>query len=156
MKTIGIFTTNETIALRKIIDIANDYKCIEEVQIIKHIRNKGSAIVSFSNGDWCKWIKPNSSLRGQKVTNAIIDIGTCSCDEISTIILPSIVNLEGLSEITIIDSSHKFYDIDTLTDRLEKVKLIKGNIEVGYDDTEWRYHEIMDVSLTEEGHLLLK
>lgn len=116
MKTVSILTTNETTALRKIIDIINDYKSSKNIEVIKCIRNKKSVIVEFSNGDCYKWIRPNS--RCQKVTNDIINIGTID------------------SPILIADLRDKVYDIDTLIDKIDNVGYIKGNTEIRRRDSE--------------------
>ena len=93
MKTIGIFTTDEITALRAASNILYKYK-ISETEVTKHIRTKSNLYVEFSDGTYLKWIRPNTNSKGQKVTDAYIDISTCSLEAISTIILPLIVNLE--------------------------------------------------------------
>lgn len=154
MKKIGIFTTNESFVHEWIKLMTRS--CKASNIDIKSLIAKNDISVEFSNGDYCKWIRPNSSSRGQKVTDAIVDIATCSCEEISTIILPSIVNFEREPEITIMDLNHKDYNIDTLIDRLEKVRLIKGNLEVGYNCPEWGYTEIWNIDITKDNCLLLR
>ena len=137
MKTIGIFTNNELTALRTATDIINDYKKVG-VTVTKQIRTNSNLYVEFSDGTNVKWIKPNLNSRGQRVTDGYIDISTYSLEAISTIIQPSVINLENDPEIIIIDanSDNKNYDLDTLIDRLEKIRYIKGNITRAYLKTQ--------------------
>lgn len=155
MKTVGIFTTNKNF-IHDWIEWTISHYNVQDITTTKQFIAKNDICVEFSNGDCYRWIRPNS--RGQKVTDAIIDIATCSCDEISTIILPLIINFEREPKITIVDShsDKKYYDIDTLIDRLEKIRLIKGNIEIGYDDSEWGYTDIGDMAVSEDGCLILR
>lgn len=138
MKMIGIFTDNELTALRTAIDIINDYEKVG-VTVTKQIRTNSNLYVEFSDGTNVKWIKPNLNSRGQKVTDAYIDISTYSREAIANIILPCIMNIDKEPEIVIIDSnpSRKDYDLDTLIDSLEKIRLIKGNLmNIGFVDSE--------------------
>lgn len=127
MKTIGIFTDNELIVLRTAIDIINDYEKAG-VTVTKQTRTKFDLYVDFSDGTKVEWIKPNLNSRGHKVTDGYIDISTCSREAITNIILPCIMDIDKEPEIVIIDSnpSRKDYDLDTLIDSLEKIRLIKG------------------------------
>lgn len=155
MKTIGIFTNNELTALRVTIDIINDYKK-NGVSIIKHLRTKFDIYVEFSDGTSVKWIKPLESSRGHKVTDAYIDISTCSYDIISTIILPCIINIDKEPEIVIIDSNpnNKDYDLDSIIDRLEKIRRIKGNLTtVGCVDSECGYNTITRITVDKDNFL---
>lgn len=138
MKTIGIFTDNELIVLRTAIDIINDYEKAG-VTVTKQTRTKFDLYVDFSDGTKVEWIKPNLNLRGHKVTDGYIDISTCSREAITNIILPCIMDIDKEPEIVIIDSnpSRKDYDLDTLIDSLEKIRLIKGNlVNIGFVDSE--------------------
>ena len=125
-------------ALRITTDIVNDYKKAG-VTITKLTRTKFDLYVDFSDDTKVEWIKPKLNSRGRKVTDGYIDISTCSFDIISTIILPCIINVDKEPEIVIIDSnpSRNDYDLDTLIDRLEKIRLIKGNLmNIGFVDSE--------------------
>lgn len=156
MKAIGIFTTDEITALRAASDIICQYK-LSETDVIKHIRTKSSLYVEFSDGTYLKWIRPNTNSRGQKVTDAYIDISTCSLEAISTIILPLIVNLEKEPEIIVFDNNpnRKFYDLDTLIDRLEKIRAIKGNLaDIGTFDFNRGKQIIIGVELDEDTNRL--
>ena len=156
MKTIGIFTTDEITALRAASDILCKYK-ISETEVTKHIRTKSNLYVEFSDGTSLKWIRPNTNSRGQKVTDAYIDISTCSLEAISTIILPLIVNFDRESEIVIIDnnSDYKDYDLDTFIDRLEKIRAIKGNLtDIGTFDSNHGKQIIIGVELDEDTNRL--
>lgn len=156
MKTIGIFTTDEITALRAASDIICKYK-ISESEVTKHIRTKSNLYVEFSDGTYLKWIRPNTNSRGQKVTDAYIDISTCSLEAISTIILPLIVNFDRAPEIVIIDnnSDYKGYDLDTLIDRLEKIRTIKGNLtDIGTFDFNRGKQIIIGVELDEDTNRL--
>ena len=156
MKTIGIFTTDEITALRAASDILCKYK-LSETDVTKHIRTKSNLYVEFSDGTYLKWIKPNTNSRGQKVTDAYIDISTCSLEAMSTIILPLIVNIERKPEIVIIDnnSDYKDYDLDTLIDRLEKIRVIKGNLtDIGTFDSNHGKQIIIGVELDEDTNRL--
>ena len=156
MKTIGIFTTDEITALRAASDIICKYK-LSETDVTKHIRTKSNLYVEFSDGTYLKWIRPNTNSRGQKVADAYIDISTCSLEAISTIILPLIVNIERKPEIVIIDNNpdYKGYDLDTLIDRLEKIRAIKGNLtDIGTFDSNHGKKIIIGVGLDEDTNRL--
>lgn len=156
MKAIGIFTTDEITALRAASDIICKYK-ISETEVTKHIRTKSNLYVEFSDGTSLKWIRPNTNSRGQKVTDAYIDISTCSLEAISTIILPLIVNLEREPDIVIFDNNpdYKDYDLDTLIDRLEKIRAIKGNLtDIGIFDSNHGKQIIIGVELNEDTNRL--
>ena len=154
MKTIGIFTNNESTALRIATDIINDKKV--GVTVTKQIRTNSNLYVEFSDGTNVKWIKPNLNSRGQRVTDGYIDISTCSLEAISTIIQPSVINLENDPEIIIIDanSDNKNYDLDTLIDRLEKIRYIKGNItNISWYDDDYGWQTIKGVNISNNGYL---
>lgn len=113
-------------------------------------------MLNFQTDTNVKWIKPKLSSRGQKVTDGYIDISTCSLDIISTIILPCIINVDNEPEIVIIDSnpSHKDYDLDTIIDRFEKIRLIKGNlIDIGFINSEWGYDTITRITVDKDNFL---
>ena len=155
MKTIGIFTNNELTALRTATDIINDYKKVG-VTVTKQIRNDSNLHIEFSNGTNVKWIKPNLNSRGQKVTDGYIDVSTCSLEAISTIIQPSVINLKNDPEIIIIDpnSDNKDYDLDTLIDRLEKIRYIKGNItDICWHDDDYGWQTIKGVNISSSNCL---
>lgn len=156
MKTIGIFTTDETVALRVVKTIINDYRKLG-ITAIKQSRTKSDLSVKFSDGTYVKWIRPNTNSRGQRVTDAYIDISTCSIEAISTIILPCIVNIEKEPEIIVFDNNpnRKFYDLDTLIDRLEKIRVIKGNLaDIGTFDFNRGKQIIIGVELDEDTNRL--
>lgn len=155
MKTIGIFTNNELTALRTATDIINDYKKVG-VTVTKQIRANSNLYIEFSDDTKVKWIKPNLNSRGQKVTDGYIDISTCSLEAISTIIQPSVINLENDPEIIIIDSNsdHKDYDLDTLINRLEKIRYIKGNINsICWHDDYYGWQPIKSINISNNGYL---
>lgn len=155
MKTIGIFTNNESTALKVATNIINDYKKIG-VTVTKQIRTNFNLYIEFSDGTNVKWIKPNLNSRGQKVTDGYIDISTCSLEAISTIIQPSVINLKNDPEIIIIDpnSDYKDYDLDTLIDRLEKIRYIKGNItDIGWYDDDYGWQTIKGVNISSDNSL---
>ena len=155
MKTIGIFTNNELTALRTATDIINDYKKVG-VTVTKQIRTNSNLYIEFSDDTKVKWIKPNLNSRGQKVTDGYIDISTCSREAITNIILPCIMNIDNEPEIIIIDSnpSCEDYDLDTIIDRLEKIRLIKGNlIDVGFINSEWGYDTITKITVDKDNFL---
>ena len=155
MKTIGIFTTDEITALRASSDIICKYK-ISESEVTKHIRTKSNLYVEFSDGTYLNWIRPNTNSRGQKVTDAYIDISTCSLEAIPTIILPLIVNIERKPEIVIIDNNPDYedYDLDTIIDRLQKIRYIKGNLQsVGYYDEEYGWQTIKGINVASDNSI---
>ena len=156
MKAIGIFTTDEITALRAASDIICKYK-LSETDVTKHIRTKSNLYVEFSDGTYLKWIRSNTNSKGQKVTDAYIDISTCSLEPISTIILPLIVNFDREPEIVIVDNNpdYKGYDLDTLIDRLEKIRVIKGNLtDIGTFDSNHGKQIIIGVELDEDTNQL--
>ena len=155
MKAIGIFTTDEITALRAASDIICKYK-LSETDVTKHIRTKSNLYVEFSDGTYLKWIKPNTNSRGQKVTDAYIDISTCSLEAISTIILPLIVNIERKPDIVIVDNNpdYKDYDLDTIIDRLQKIRYIKGNLQsVDYYDEEYGWQTIKSINVASDNSI---
>lgn len=155
MKTIGIFTTDETVALRVVKTIINDYRKLG-ITAIRQSRTKSDLSVKFSDGTYVKWIRPNTNSRGQRVTDAYIDISTCSIEAISTIILPCIVNFDREPDIVIVDnnSDYKDYDLDTLIDRLQKIRYIKGNLQsVGYYDEEYGWQTIKSINVASDNSI---
>ena len=155
MKTIGIFTNNESTALKVATNIINDYKKVGVI-VTKQIRTNSNLYIEFSDGTNVKWIKPNLNSRGQKVTDGYIDISTCSLEAISTIIQPSVINLENDPEIIIIDPNldYKDYDLDTLIDRLEKIRYIKGNItDICWHDDDYGWQIIKGVNISSNNCL---
>ena len=155
MKAIGIFTTDEITALRAASDILCKYK-LSETDVTKHIRTKSNLYVEFSDGTYLKWIRPNTNSRGQKVTDAYIDISTCSLEAISTIIFPLIVHFDREPDIVIVDNNpdYKDYDLDTIIDRLQKIRYIKGNLQsVGYYDEEYGWQTIKSINVASDNSI---
>ena len=156
MKTIGIFTTDETVALRTAVDIIYEYKT-SGIEATRQVRTKFDLPVEFSDGTSLKWIRPSTNSKGQKVTDAYIDISTCSIEAISAIILPLIVNFDREPDIVIVDNNpdYKGYDLDTLIDRLEKIRAIKGNLtDIGTFEFNRGKQIIIGVELDEDANRL--
>lgn len=155
MKTIGIFTNNKLTALRMAIDIINNYEKTG-VTVTKQTQTKYDLYVNFSDGTNVKWIKPLESSRGYKITDAYIDISTCSLGAITNIILPCIINIDKEPEVIIIDSNpkDKDYDLDTVIDRLEKIRRIKGNLmTVGHINSKCDYDTITRITVDKDNFL---
>ena len=120
---IAVYTTDKEYA--KIIINALVAKKYHKSDIIRYLTSSTDIKVELKNGDFYRWINPNSNTKGIKLDISYIDIDTCSLEVIQTIIAPC--NLKGNFEI--ISSGSDRYDLDSFIDRLIKIRYLKGNLE---------------------------
>ena len=120
---IAVYTTDKEYA-KRIINalVAKEY---HKSDIIRYLTSATDIKVELKNGDFYRWINPNSNTKGMKFDISYIDIDTCSLDAIQTIITPC--NLKGNLEI--ISSGNSCYDLDSFIDRLLKIRYLKGNLK---------------------------
>lgn len=142
---IAVYTTDKEYA-KRIINalVAKEY---HKSDIIKYCTSATNITVELRNGDFYRWIRPNSNARGIKPDISYIDIDTCSLDTIQTIITPC--NLKGNLEI--ISSGRDSYDLDSFIDRLLKIRYLKGNLEsVQVFDMKYLESNISHISVQDE------
>ena len=120
---IAVYTTDKESA--KIIINALVAKKYHKSDIIRYRTSATDITVELKNGDFYRWVRPNSNARGIKLDISYVDIDTCSLEVIQTIIAPC--NLKGNFEI--ISSGSDRYDLDSFIDRLIKIRYLKGNLE---------------------------
>lgn len=144
MKRYDVFTTNRDFAIKMIASYTQKYKSVEIISSpIKYIAQVGE------EERYC-WVKPTeNNLRCRKSDVAIIDIDTCPFKIIQYIKGFCIIN--GKSIITQSDVNDGSYDLDTLIDRLEKIRYLKGNItDIGYFDEKYGWRRINELYVNDE------
>ena len=145
---IAIYTTNRNFAKNKIDELIAKY---HKSDILNYCVSKTDIKVALKNGDFYRWISPTSNARGIKPDISYIDIDTCSFDSIQTIIIPC--NLKG--NFMILTSDYEKYDLDTLLDRLEKIRVIKGNLtDIGIYDSEYGWQNLMNICVFNKSLIL--
>ena len=144
-KEIAVYTTDKEYA--KLIINALVAKRYHKSNIIRYRTSATDITVELKNGDFYRWVRPNSNARGIKPDISYIDIDTCSLDTIQTIITPC--NLKGNLEI--ISSGSDSYDLDSFIDRLIKIRYLKGNLEsVQVFDMKYLESNILHISVQDE------
>ena len=144
-KEIAVYTTDKEYA--KLIINALVAKRYHKSNIIRYRTSATDITVELKNGDFYRWVRPNSNARGIKPDISYIDIDTCSLDTIQTIITPC--NLKGNFEI--ISSGSDSYDLDSFIDRLIKIRYLKGNLEsVQVFDMKYLESNILHISVQDE------
>ena len=142
---IAVYTTDKEYA--KLIINALVAKKYHKSDIIRYCTSATDITVELRNGDFYRWVRPNSNARGIKPDISYIDIDTCSLDTIQTIITPC--NLKGNLEI--ISSGSDSYDLDSFIDRLLKIRYLKGNLEsVQVFDMKYLEFNISHISVQDE------
>ena len=142
---IAVYTTDKEYA--KLIINALVAKKYHKSDIIRYRTSATDITVELKNGDFYRWVRPNSNARGIKPDVSYIDIDTCSLDIIQTIIVPC--NLKGNFEI--ISSGSDSYDLDSFIDRLLKIRYLKGNLEsVQVFDMKYLEFNISHISVQDE------
>ena len=142
---IAVYTTDKEYA--KLIINALVAKKYHKSDIIRYCTSATDITVELKNGDFYRWVRPNSNARGIKPDISYIDIDTCSLDTIQTIITPC--NLKGNLEI--ISSGSDSYDLDSFIDRLLKIRYLKGNLEsVQVFDMKYLESNISHISVQDE------
>ena len=142
---IAVYTTDKEYA-KRIINalVAKEY---HKSDIIRYCTSATDITVELRNGDFYRWVRPNSNARGIKPDISYIDIDTCSLDTIQTIITP--YNLKGNLEI--ISSGSDSYDLDSFIDRLLKIRYLKGNLEsVQVFDMKYLESNVLYISVQDE------
>lgn len=142
---IAVYTTDKEYA--KLIINALVAKKYHKSDIIRYRTSATDITVELKNGDFYRWVRPNSNARGIKPDISYIDIDTCSLETIQTIIAPC--NLKGNFEI--ISSGSDSYDLDSFIDRLLKIRYLKGNLEnVQVFDMKYLESNISHISVQDE------
>ena len=142
---IAVYTTDKEYA--KLIINALVAKKYHKSDIIRYRTSVTDITVELKNGDFYRWVRPNSNARGIKPNISYIDIDTCSLDTIQTIITPC--NLKGNFEI--ISSGSDSYDLDSFIDRLLKIRYLKGNLEsVQVFDMKYLESNVSHISVQDE------
>ena len=145
MNQIAVYTTDKEYA--KLIINALIAKKYHKSDIIRYCTSATDITVELRNGDFYRWVRPNSNARGIKPDISYIDIDTCSLDTIQTIITPC--NLKGNLEI--ISSGSDSYDLDSFIDRLLKIRYLKGNLEsVQVFDMKYLESNVLNISVQDE------
>ena len=145
MNQIAVYTTDKEYA--KLIINALIAEKYHKSDIIRYCTSATDITVELRNGDFYRWVRPNSNARGIKPDISYIDIDTCSLDIIQTIIVPC--NLKGNLEI--ISSGSDSYDLDSFIDRLLKIRYLKGNLEsVQVFDMKYLESNISHISVQDE------
>jgi hypothetical protein len=139
---IAIFTSD--------IDFAN-YKidlCVENHNgdISKRVKSPTDSYAIMNDGTIYKWVRPSTQVRGDRFSGAIIDLATCDEDFIREYVLVKCIFAEK-KDYVICDSKNtidsELYDLDSLIDRLQKIRLVLGNIgKVGFSDAEYGWQPI--------------
>lgn len=122
MITYDVFTKDKDFAIKLITYKTRRCKSVNiQSTPISYIANTDAGVIY-------RWVNPtNNNLRGIKANIGIIDIDTCPLDMIRLIVNYCIIIEEQCNIIT--QSRNEPYDLDTLIDRLEKVRYIKGNLK---------------------------
>ena len=142
---IAVYTTDKEYA--KLIINALVAKKYHKSDIIRYRTSATDMTVELKNGDFYRWVRPNSNARGIKPDISYIDIDTCSLDTIQTIITPC--NLKGNFEI--ISSGSDSYDLDSFIDRLLKIRYLKGNLEsIQVFDMKYLESNVLHISVQDE------
>lgn len=142
---IAVYTIDKEYA--KLIINALVAKKYHKSDIIRYRTSATDITVELKNGDFYRWVRPNSNARGIKPDISYIDIDTCSLDTIQTIIVPC--NLKGNFEI--ISSGSDRYDLDSFIDRLLKIRYLKGNLEpVQVFDMKYLESNVSHISVQDE------
>ena len=145
MNQIAVYTTDKEYA--KLIINALIAEKYHKSDIIRYCTSATDITVELRNGDFYRWVRPNSNARGIKPDISYIDIDTCSLDTIQTIITPC--NLKGNLEI--ISSGSDSYDLDSFIDRLLKIRYLKGNLEsVQVFDMKYLESNVLNISVQDE------
>lgn len=148
MITYGVFTKDKDFAIKLITYKTRRCKSVNiQSTSISYIANTDTGVIY-------SWVNPvDNNLRGIKVDIGIIDIDTCSLDMIQLIVNYCIIIEEQYDIIT--QSRNEPYDLDTLIDRLEKVKYIKGNLKnVKYYGDEYEEKVIHNLTILENSLFL--
>ena len=142
---IAVYTTDKEYA--KLIINALVAKKYHKSDIIRYCTSATDIKVELKNGDFYRWVNPNSNTKGMKFDISYIDIDTCSLDTIQTIIVPC--NLKGNFEI--ISSGSDSYNLDSFIDRLLKIRYLKGNLEaVQVFDMKYFESNVSHISVQDE------
>lgn len=144
-KEIAVYTTDKEYA--KLIINALVAKRYHKSDIIRYRTSATDITVELKNGDFYRWVNPNSNMKGIKLDISYVDIDTCSLEVIQTIITSC--NLKGNFEI--ISSGSDSYDLDSFIDRLLKIRYLKGNLKsVQVFDMKYLEFNVLHISVQDE------
>ena len=142
---IAVYTTDKEYA--KLIINALIAKKYHKSDIIRYRTSATDITVELKNGDFYRWVNPNSNMKGIKLDISYVDIDTCSLEVIQTIITSC--NLKGNFEI--ISSGSDSYDLDSFIDRLLKIRYLKGNLKsVQVFDMKYLEFNVLHISVQDE------
>ena len=142
---IAVYTTDKEYA--KLIINALIAKKYHKSDIIRYRTSATDITVELKNGDFYRWVNPNSNMKGIKLDISYVDIDTCSLEVIQTIITSC--NLKGNFEI--ISSGSDSYDLDSFINRLLKIRYLKGNLEsVQVFDMKYLESNVSHISVQDE------
>lgn len=145
----GIFTSDRDFAYRVIQTYIKGY---DNDQITKVINNEHLIKVELADGTEYQWYYPSENQRGIKINIVLIDIDTCSLDLIQNVI--TYCSVDNAYEVLTHD--YVKYDLDTLLDRLMKIRAIKGNLtDIGVIDDECVWQNIMSINIGGDESLIL-
>lgn len=145
----GIFTSDKDFAYSVIQTCIKDYA---DNQITKKINNNHLLCIELADGTEYQWYRPSENSRGVKVNTALIDIDTCSLDIIQNVIMPCTMD----DDYEVLTHDYVKYDLDTLLDRLIKIRAIKGNLtDIGIFDSEYGWQNIMNTAVFKDESLIL-
>ncbi len=146
IKSYGFFTTRRDFAEKKIEDYIRSHNC----RCSKLIKRDCEIKAIMEDGTIYQWIPPSTNARGFRLSVVVIDLATCSINDITERILVFLLRNE--KSIVLVDSEQpklyeKGYDLHTLIDRLTKIEVIYGNIEnVMINDYEFGCSQLSDIS----------
>ena len=123
----GIFTADRDFAKKTI-----DNLILTNENEIEHY-DKNQLCCRMKNGERYIWIDPRYSARGYRIQCATVDISTCTISYLQSIFQSMYFGTK--EEIKVVMSRGMHNKLFELMDYLEKIVVLKGNIDVNvYDD----------------------
>lgn len=145
----GIFTNDRNFAYSVMQTCIKDYA---DSNITEKINNNNLLYIKLADGTEYQWYRPSENLRGVKINTALIDIDSCSLDIIQNVIIPCTMD----DDYEVLTHDYVKYDLDTLLDRLIKIRAIKGNLtDIGIFDSEYGWQNIMNTAVSKDESLIL-
>jgi hypothetical protein len=134
---IAIFTADIDFANYQIDLYVKNHNC----DISKRVKSWNDSYAIMNDGTVYRWVQSDTQVRGQRFSGAIIDLATCDIQFIKEYILGKCIFAEK-KDFKFCDSQNtidsKGYDLDTLIDRLQKIRTVIGNIgNIGFCDEKY-------------------